>query len=56
MSIPMKRIVLSLLLLVISQTALALDIQSWDTANGVKVLFVESHDTGTFFSCYLNND
>ena len=44
MSITMNRILLSILALVFSQTALALDIQSWSTSNGVKVLFVESHD------------
>ncbi len=44
----MKRILYSLLsglaLLLAMQSAQALDIKSWTTSNGVKVLFVESHN------------
>lgn len=37
-------LVLGSLLLLVAPVAQALDIQSWTTSNGVKVLFVESHD------------
>ena len=42
----MKKWVLALTssVVLLSQSAFALDIQTWKTSNGVEVLFVESHD------------
>ena len=41
---PLTRVLLTTALLLSSTVAAALDIQSWETGNGVKVLFVESRE------------